>query len=408
MGGNLNMVLHAERDRASPSDQGDIRAQDLLRDFTAQLCIAPPSLDRLEADHAAWPATYHVGQATATRLDYLMLPTAHVSASRGVATWSPGCIDTDHSVIMLTVCRYAALGRLTDASRKHRQQTTRNVTPLLTAKEAGPTWTEECAKLDRKFLRLTAILAEDLRPGQTTVNRTDAVWTSFVAINKGLGRALKPAHFDTRPKKPNWNLKISAESRLHAARCAVMGAYEQAGYRPTPTISCMPQALRLPLDDQPPPSVPTRFQFIRKFDREWKQSYDRLQTTYRAKSTDIRRQRVELCVKRAKAKDTTVKEDRSDNPSKQYGVQNAFRTYKGGASASAGAYGPDPESPDGPPIWHTDPYTVMVIQQTYLADLMQATPWNRAPDDPAATLKAPLSPGLAAHLADRKTMDFEP
>ena len=133
------MVLHAERDRASPSDQGDIRAQDLLRDFSSRLHITPPSLDRLEADHAPWPATYHVGQATATRLDYLMIPAASVAASRGVATWSPGCIDSDHSVIMLTICRSAALGKLTDASRKHRQQTTRNVTPFLTAKEAGPT-----------------------------------------------------------------------------------------------------------------------------------------------------------------------------------------------------------------------------------------------------------------------------
>ena len=39
---------------------------------------------------------------------------------------------------------------------------------------------------------------------------------------------------------------------------------------------------------------------------------------------------------------------------------------------------------------------------------MQATPWNRAPDDPAAAPKTPLSPGLAAHLADRTTMDYEP
>ena len=61
MGGDLNMVLHAERDRASPSDQGDIRAQDLLRDFSSRLRISPPSLDRVEADHAPWPATYHVG-----------------------------------------------------------------------------------------------------------------------------------------------------------------------------------------------------------------------------------------------------------------------------------------------------------------------------------------------------------
>ena len=113
-------------------------------------------------------------------------------------------------------------------------------------------------------------------PGQTTVTRADAVWTSFVEMNENLGRAIKPAHFDTRPTKPKWNLQISAESKLHAARRAVMGAYEQAGHRPTPAISCMPQSLRLPPDDQPPSSVPTRFQSIRDVDRDWKQWYDRL------------------------------------------------------------------------------------------------------------------------------------
>ena len=50
----------------------------------------------------------------------------------------------------------------------------------------------------------------------------------------------------------------------------------------------------------------------------------------------------------------------------------------------------------------------MAIQQTYFAGLVQATPWNRAPDDTAAAPKAPLSPGLAAHLADRNTTDYEP
>ena len=52
-------------------------------------------------------------------------------------------------------------------------------------------------------------------------------------------------------------------------------------------------------------------------DREWKQWYEKLQTTYREQSTAIRRLRVELCVKRAKAKDTKGKADWSDNPSKQ-------------------------------------------------------------------------------------------
>ena len=50
----------------------------------------------------------------------------------------------------------------------------------------------------------------------------------------------------------------------------------------------------------------------------------------------------------------------------------------------------------------------MGIQQKYFEGLVESTPWNRAPDDPAAAPKAPLSPGLAAHLEERKTTDFEP
>ena len=88
-----------------------------------------------------------------------------------------------------------------------------------------------------------------------------------------------------------------------------MGAYEQAGYRPSPAVCCLPQSLRLPQAEQPPSSVPTRFQSISDVDREWKQWYEKLQTTYREQSTAIRRLRVELCVKRAKAKDTKGKAD---------------------------------------------------------------------------------------------------
>ena len=99
---------------------------------------------------------------------------------------------------MLTICRSAALGKLTDASRRHVPRATRNITPFLTAKEAGPAWTEETGKLEYRYSRLTAILAEDLRPGQTHLSRTDAVWTTFVEINQHLGQALKLEHFDTR------------------------------------------------------------------------------------------------------------------------------------------------------------------------------------------------------------------
>ena len=88
------MVLHAARDRASPSDGGDLCAQDLLRDFTAKLRVAPPRLELRTADdpHRPWPATFRVGGPQATRLDYLMLPTYHASASRGVATWTASAV----------------------------------------------------------------------------------------------------------------------------------------------------------------------------------------------------------------------------------------------------------------------------------------------------------------------------
>ena len=75
---------------------------------------------------------------------------------------------------------------------------------------------------------------------------------------------------------------------------------------------------------------------------------------------------------------------------------------------AAGAYGPDAENPDGPPIWHTDPETVMAIQQAYFAGLVKNTKWNRAPDDPEAAPKTAPLPGLRTHLDDRKTTDYEP
>jgi exonuclease III len=122
LGGDMNMVLHAARDRASPSNGGDLCAQDLLRDFTAKLRVAPPRLEPRIADdpHRPWPATFRVGGPQATRLDYLMLPTFHASASRGVATWTARSVHSDHSVIMLTFCRDATLGKLRESDRQHR------------------------------------------------------------------------------------------------------------------------------------------------------------------------------------------------------------------------------------------------------------------------------------------------
>lgn len=49
------------------------------------------------------------------------------------------------------------------------------------------------------------------------------------------------------------------------------------------------------------------------------------------------------------------------------------------------------------------------IQMHYFCCLTSATEWNRAPDDPAAALKVPPSPGLAAQLdATKTTTDYEP
>ena len=42
------------------------------------------------------------------------------------------------------------------------------------------------------------------------------------------------------------------------------------------------------------------------------------------------------------------------------------------------------------------------------AGLVKTTAWNRAPDDPAAAPKTTPSAGFAAHLAERKTTDYEP
>ena len=100
MGEDLNMVLHAARDRAAGAPAGHLRAQDLLRDFIcARLRIASPRLEPGATDATAWPPTHLVGTANAARLDYLMMPKYHAEASHGVTTWSPRCIPTDHSVI---------------------------------------------------------------------------------------------------------------------------------------------------------------------------------------------------------------------------------------------------------------------------------------------------------------------
>ena len=141
----------------------------------------------------------------------------------------------------------------------------------------------------------------------------------------------------------------------------------------------------------------------------WAVWYNKIKDAYTLQTADIRRQRVKLAVQRKQTKDGQAIGDWQDTPSVQGTAYNsAFKKGLKGASAAAGAYGPDANDPDGPPIWHTDPETVKAIQQAYFAGLVKNTAWNRAPDDPVAAPKAPPPPGLQAHLNERKTTDYEP
>ena len=188
-----------------------------------------------------------------------------------------------------------------------------------------------------------------------------------------------------------------------------MGAYEQGGYRPSPTVSCLPSNTRLAVGEHPPPSTPSRHQTMDDVNRIWAVWYNKLKDTYTLQTADIRRQRVQLAVQRKQAKDNKATEDWQDTPSVQGTAYNSvFKKGLKGASAAAGAYGPDANDPDGPPIWHTDPETVKAIQQAFFAGLVKNTPWNRAPDDPAAAPKATPPPGRQTHLNERKTTDSEP
>ena len=141
----------------------------------------------------------------------------------------------------------------------------------------------------------------------------------------------------------------------------------------------------------------------------WAVWYNKIKDAYTLQTAEFRRQRFTLAVQRMQAKDGKAIGDWQDTPSVQgTAYNNAFKKGQKSASAAAGAYGPDPDDPDGPPIWHTDPETVKAIQQAYFAGLVKNTKWNRAPDDPEAAPKAPPPPGLQAHLNKRKTTDYEP
>ena len=104
----------------------------------------------------------------------------------------------------------------------------------------------------------------------------------------------------------------------------------------------------------------------------WATWYSKLKATNQQQTRDIAHMQAELCVKRAKAKDGSATADWTDTPSKQStAYDNAFRKGQGGASAAAGAYGPDSDNPEGAPIWHTNTDTVMAIQAKYFAGLVK-------------------------------------
>ena len=314
LGGDLNMMLHADRDRVSPADDGDRAAQDMLRDFTSRLHIAPPPLEPGATAATPWPHTIRVGSATASRLDYLMMPKYHHGASRGVATWAPRSLDTDHSAIMMTFSRKAALGKLANADRRHNQPGARNVTPFLTPAEAGDTWGDETAKLQAQYDCLTARL-DDPHPDQDLTHLATSTWHSFVSIHEHVGRRLKPSHFDTRLHKPRWNLKIADADKLHSARHTAMGVYEQEGRRPTPLVILHRTASRLAPAECPPPFRPTRFQSQADVDTAWQQWYSDMKSKYTAQTAEIRRLRIQLSVDRVKAKTSASIDDwRKDPP----------------------------------------------------------------------------------------------
>ena len=217
------------------------------------------------------------------------------------------------------------------------------------------------------------ILQQEPRPNQTRVDLVDTAWTSFVAINENLGKQLKSEHFDTRSRKPNWNTTISAEARRHEARRTAMGAYEQGGYRPSPAVSCLPSNTRLAVGEHPPPSTPSHHQTMDDVNHSWAAWYVKLKDAYTLQTADIRRQRVKLAVHRKQTKDGKAIEDWQGTLSVQGTAYNsAFKKGCKGASAAAGAYGPDANDPDGPPIWHTDPETVKAMQQAFFAGLVKS------------------------------------
>ena len=96
-----------------------------------------------------------------------------------------------------------------------------------------------------------------------------------------------------------------------------MGAYEQGGYRPSPTVSCLPSNTRLAVGEHPPPSTPSRHQTMDDVNHSWAVWYNKLKDAYTLQTADIRRQQVTLAVQRKQTKDGKAIGDWQDTPSVQ-------------------------------------------------------------------------------------------
>ena len=113
-----------------------------------------------------------------------------------------------------------------------------------------------------------------------------------------------------------------------------MGAYEQGGYRPSPTVCCLPSNSRLAAGEHPPPSGPTRHQTMADVVRNWTEWYTKIKAAHK-EHTDIGRQCVTLAVKLKPATTAKATGDWHGSPSAQSTAYNsAFKKGMGGASAA--------------------------------------------------------------------------
>ena len=411
-GGDFNMHWDATRDRAAPADDGDLAAQAVLHRF-ADECKLTPGLDATtQGRRLARPATYKVGTPQASRLDYIFLPRYHQGALRLQATLAPRQFDTDHSGIIMAVTRKAALGSMTgDLDRHHRYYHDRQAKPFLSAKEAGTAWTDATAARSSDANRiadaLENILDEGPRQGQSAQGLACRYWHSFVHLGIGIGKKLRPSHYDTRPPKPRWSRNIATASRRQDVYGKILRAYEVAGCRPTPTVLTVRNAQLLPEDLHPPPVTRPTYQDAPDHLADWKSWYERMTTAAKDLNVSIKRERTRLGVQHAKSRRTQAMADWRNGDKQRDAYNITFRDQAGSATAAAGAYAAPDDDPDGEPVWHTDPDKVKEIQRRYFAGLVALSPWNRPPDDPLAAPKPHLPQDLADIMAQTKAARYD-